>query len=474
LSELPPLQPTPEPSLQPGIGLTPAAPNRPAEAAKEASVSTSAFEAWLQRLETLDPSRIRLGLERVAAVAVTLGLGRPAPTVITVAGTNGKGSTCAMLEAILRAGGFRTGLYTSPHLLRFEERARIEGVSVSPAALVEQFEAVEQARCATREATSESGEPGETVELTYFEFTTLAILRLFEQAKLDVAILEVGLGGRLDAVNWVDADCSIVTCIDIDHAALLGSDRESIGREKAAVFRSGRPAIVADPVPPASVIAYAHQIGADLWQFGQDFNYAGDRQQWGYGGRVLRRNSLAYPALRGANQLINASAALAALEALRDRLPIPAQAIREGLACVELPGRFQVLPGRPTVVLDVGHNPHAAAHLAVNLDQMGYHPFTWAVVGMLRDKDVDGVIQALASRVDHWIPVDLPGPRGASAEWLAERLRAMGVTEGAQSSIAPHASPREGLAAARQRAGPDDRILVFGSFLTVADVLAHR
>lgn len=432
----------------------------------------SAFASWLQRLEALDPSRIQLGLERVAAVAKTLGLGRPAPTVITVAGTNGKGSTCAMLEAILRAAGFRTGLYTSPHLLRFEERARINGVSVSAGSLVEQFEAVEAAALATQDSTNVATNGG--TALTYFEFTTLAILRLFEQTELDVAILEVGLGGRLDAVNWVDADCAIVTCVDIDHSALLGPDRESIGFEKAAVFRSGRPAIVADPVPPQSVTDYARKIGADLWQFGQDFNYAGDRQQWGYGGRVLRRNSLAYPALRGANQLINASAALAALEALRDRLPVPVQAIREGLACVELPGRFQVLPGRPTVVLDVGHNPHAAAHLAANLDQMGYHPFTWAVFGMLKDKDVDGVIRALASRVDHWIPVDLPGPRGASAEWLTARLQAMGVSAGSDRSIEAQPSPREGLSAARLRAGPDDRILVLGSFLTVADVISDR
>jgi len=434
-------------------------PTLPASASAEA-----AFTSWLQRLEALDPTRIRLGLERVGAVAKTLGLGRPAPTVITVAGTNGKGSTCAMLEAILRAAGFRTGLYTSPHLLRFEERARINGVSVSPESFVQQFEAIDAAALATQDGTA----------LTYFEFTTLAILRLFEQTELDVAILEVGLGGRLDAVNWVDADCAIVTCVDIDHAALLGPDRETIGFEKAAVFRSGRPAIVADPVPPKSVINHARQIGADLWQFGEDFNYAGDRQQWGYGGRVLRRNSLAYPALRGANQLINASAALAALESLRDRLPVPVQAIREGLACVELPGRLQVLPGRPTVVLDVGHNPHAAAHLAANLDQMGYHPFTWAVFGMLKDKDVDGVIRALASRVDHWIPVDLPGPRGASAEWLTARLLAVGVSPGSDRSIEAQASPREGLSAARLRAGPDDRILVLGSFLTVADVISDR
>jgi len=421
------------------------------------------FAQWLGHLEQLDPSRIELGLDRVAAVAAVLGLGRPAPTVIVVAGTNGKGSTCAMLESILLAAGFRTGLYTSPHLLHFEERARVNGIAASASALAEQFEVVEAARLAT-----------DGIELTYFEFTTLAILRLFAQSGLDVAILEVGLGGRLDAVNWVDADCAILTCVDLDHTALLGNDREAIGWEKAHVFRPGRPAIIADPLPPASVIAHAQAIGADLWRFGQDFNYSGDRQQWSYGGRGQRRNSLAYPALRGANQLINASAALAALESLRDQLPVPAQAVREGLATVELPGRFQVLPGRPTVVLDVGHNPHAAAHLSANLDQMGFHPYTWAVFGMLRDKDVGGVIRALSARVDHWLAVDLPGPRGASAEWIAERLRAGGVVEGPERTITCHASAREALASARILAGGDDRILVFGSFLTVADVLAER
>jgi dihydrofolate synthase/folylpolyglutamate synthase len=420
------------------------------------------FAGWLERLEKLDPSRIQLGLERVAAVATALGLKRPGHTVLMVAGTNGKGSTCAMLESILLAAGFRVGLYTSPHLLDFTERVRIGGVSVSAEQLVEQFCAVEAARVQV------------DCELTYFEFTTLAILRVFEHAQLDAVILEVGLGGRLDAVNWVDADCSILTCVDLDHTAWLGPDRESIGFEKAHIFRPERPAIVADPLPPASVLAHARAIGADLWCFGVDFNYSGDRQQWAYGGRVMRRGGLAYPALRGANQLLNAAAALAALEALRERLPVPAQAIRQGLASVALPGRFQVLPGRPTVVLDVGHNPHAAAHLAANLDQMGFHPVTWAVFGMMRDKDVDGVIRALASRVDHWLPVDLPGPRGASADWLAQRLAAAGVSVDQEHTLVLHRRAADALADARARASVDDRILVFGSFLTVADVIADR
>lgn len=419
--------------------------------------------AWLERIERLHPRQIELGLERVRLVAERMALRIEAISII-VGGTNGKGSTCAMLESILLAAGYRVGCYTSPHLMHFNERARINGEAASDEQLIEQFEAVEAAR-------------GDS-SLTWFEFTTLAILRLFERSSLDVLVLEVGMGGRLDAVNIVDADCSIVTCIDIDHAEFLGDTREAIGFEKAHIYRPGRPAICTDPVPPQSLIDHASSIGADLWRFGQDFNYSGDRQQWSYGGRSQRRNSLAYPALRGANQLLNASGVLAALEALRARLPVSAQAIRQGLASVELPGRFQVLAGRPAVVLDVGHNPHAAAHLTANLDNMGFFPYTFAVFGMLADKDIDATISHLRSRVDHWLCVDLSGPRGSSAADLAARLRKAGVIPGegvdADRTISCFASPREAFAAAQERAGENDRIVVFGSFLTVADVLAAR
>lgn len=419
--------------------------------------------AWLERIERLHPRQIELGLERVRLVAERMALRIEAISII-VGGTNGKGSTCAMLESILLAAGYRVGCYTSPHLMHFNERARINGEAASDEQLIEQFEAVEAAR-------------GDS-SLTWFEFTTLAILRLFERSSLDVLVLEVGMGGRLDAVNIVDADCSIVTCIDIDHAEFLGDTREAIGFEKAHIYRPGRPAICTDPVPPKSLIDHASSIGADLWRFGQDFNYSGDRQQWSYGGRSQRRNSLAYPALRGANQLLNASGVLAALEALRARLPVSAQAIRQGLASVELPGRFQVLAGRPAVVLDVGHNPHAAAHLTANLDNMGFFPYTFAVFGMLADKDIDATISHLRSRVDHWLCVDLSGPRGSSAADLAARLRKAGVIPGegvdADRTISCFASPREAFAAAQERAGENDRIVVFGSFLTVADVLAAR
>jgi len=417
------------------------------------------LDAWLNRIESLHPIKIDLGLERVRPVADRLQLDLAA-VVITVGGTNGKGSTCAILESVLHAAGYRVGLYTSPHLLRFNERARIGGVAVSDDELIDAFHQVEAARA--------------EVALTYFEFTTLAILLCFARARLDAVILEVGLGGRLDAVNLIDADCSIITSVDIDHVEYLGPTRESIGYEKAHIFRAGRPAICADPVPPESLVEHAHKVGADLWLFGRDFNYAGDRQQWSYGGRAQRRNSMAYPALRGANQLLNASAALAALEALRDRLPVTQQAVRQGLAWVELPGRFQVLPGRPTVVLDVAHNPHAAAHLASNLDNMGFFPETWAIFGVMRDKDLDGIIKSIGSRIDHWLLVGLPGPRAATAPDLLEALGRHGISPGPGRRVELHPSPRVALDCARSLAGENDRIIAFGSFLTVADILEAR
>jgi dihydrofolate synthase/folylpolyglutamate synthase len=372
--------------------------------------------------------------------------------LFAVAGTNGKGSTCAMLESVLMAGGYKVGVYTSPHLVHFEERCRVGGAPVSADALLPHFEAVEAAR-------------GD-VALTYFEFTTLVIARLLQQAPLDAVVLEVGLGGRLDAVNAFDADCSIVTSIDLDHTQFLGLDRESIGREKAGILRAGRPAIVGDPRPPASVLDHARAIGADVWQFGRDFNYSADRQQWSWAGRERRLNALGYPALRGANQLINASGVLAALQALRDRLPLPVQAVRQGLASVQLPGRFQIVPGQPALVLDVAHNPHAVAALAANLDQMGFFPRTHVVFGAMRDKDIAGIVAKIAPLVDMWHLASLPTPRAASADELAALLPA-GAT------ALRHADPPSALRAALEAADPADRIVVFGSFYTVGGVLEH-
>jgi dihydrofolate synthase/folylpolyglutamate synthase len=425
------------------------------------------LDAWLTHLESAHPVGIDMGLTRISQVRDALQLSFDCP-VITVGGTNGKGSTCAILETILLRAGYRVGCHTSPHLLTFNERARVNGEVVSDADLLPHFEAVEAARLSL----------AEPVSLTYFEFTTLAIMHLFASRGLDAVILEVGLGGRLDAVNILDADCAIITSIDIDHTEYLGDTREKIAFEKAGIFRPGKPAICADPVAPQSLIDHAEAIGADLWLFGRDFRYEGqagsERQQWSYLGRTLRRSALAYPALRGANQLINTSAALAGLEALRDRLPVSAQDIRLGLATVELAGRFQVLPGKPAIVLDVGHNPHAAAVLSQNLGNMGYFPYTYAVFGSMHDKDIAGVIERMKGEVAHWCVTDLSSPRAASAQDLEATLRECGVTDGPDSSIARFASPAEAFQDALNRASENDRIVVFGSFYTVAGVMAYR
>ena len=414
------------------------------------------LDDWLAHCERLHPKSIELGLERVRAVWQRMGVAFDCP-IISVAGTNGKGSTCAMLEAILQEAGFRTGVYTSPHLVRFEERCRVRGEPVQAAALIAGFEAVEAARA--------------EVPLTYFEFTTLAILHTLAGAGLDAVILEVGLGGRLDAVNIIDADCAIITSIDVDHAELLGDTREAIGREKAGILRAGRPAIVSDPVPPQSVIDHANAIGTDLWLLGRDYNYSGEPQQWAWAGRGRRYAGLAYPALRGANQLINASGALAALEALRQRLPVTAQAVRNGFALVELPGRFQVVAGRPSLVLDVAHNPHSAAALAHNLETMGPYPTTHAVFGAMADKDMTAMLSRMDPLVDIWYFTDLPTPRAASGAALQVAWRALTQHPGAAAAV--FANPADALREAAANAGPADRIVVFGSFYTVGGVLEH-
>ncbi len=406
-----------------------------------------------------------MGLERINRVKAALGLHFDCP-VITVAGTNGKGSTCAFLESILLASGYRVGCHMSPHLLNFNERARVNGEEVIDEVLLEHFAAVEKARVSLVDAPT----------LTYFEFTTLAIMHLFSKSQLDAVVLEVGMGGRLDAVNIVDADCAIITSIDIDHADFLGDTREAIGLEKAGIFRPGQIAICGDPLPPQSLIDYAQKLGCDLWLHGRDYNFQGDKQQWGWAGRQKRFSGLGYPALRGANQILNASAVIAALMALHQRLPVSAQDIRNGFALVELPGRFQVLPGQPTVILDVAHNPHAAATLAQGLDKMGYHPYTYAVFGAMSDKDIEGVIKPLLEIVDFWYCVDLPTPRASNAIALAQKLEGMGipVKNGADGGIECFPDPAAAYQKAMSKAGEGDRIVVFGSFYTVAGVMAYR
>ena len=417
----------------------------------------STLPEWLTYCEQLHSKTIDMGLERVCTVAERMQL-RFDCAVITVAGTNGKGSTCAMLESILRQAGYKTGVYTSPHLVHFEERLRLQGQPVAAEALVAGFAAVEVART-----------QGAEVSLTYFEFSTLAVFEVMRKSGLDVAVLEVGLGGRLDAVNIIDADCAVITSIDLDHMELLGHDREAIGREKAGIMRTGRPVVVSDPVPPQSVLDRALELGADLWRVGRDFNVSGDKQQWSWAGRGRRYSGLAYPALRGANQLVNAAGVLAALTALRERLPVTAQAVRNGLASVELTGRFQIIPGQPALVLDVAHNPHSVAALAANLDAMGFFPCTHAVFGAMADKDLAPMLAKVGPLLDRWYFTDLPTPRAATGAALKAAWEAQNTRQDASAQA--FANPSEALSAALAAADPADRIVVFGSFYTVGGIL---
>lgn len=445
----------------------------------------SSLNSWLQYLETLHPKSIDMGLDRVNTVADKLKIKQSSAIKIVVGGTNGKGSTCAMLEAILLAAGYKVGLYTSPHLVSYNERIRLNGQNVKDELIVRQFCQIDAAR-------------GD-ITLSYFEFSTLAALAAFNEANLDVMIFEVGLGGRLDAVNIIDADCSIITSVDIDHIEYLGNDREHIAWEKAHIFRPNKPAICSDPLPPEQIKAYAAEIGADLWQFGVDFNYSGDAQQWAFAGREQRRAALAYPTLRGVNQLLNASAALAALEALRMRLLVPASAVREGLLRASVPGRMQILPGQPTVILDVAHNPHAAGALAQNLQQMPTTPTTktYAVVGMFKDKEVGAVINRLLPYIDVWLCADLTGPRALTGQELSDLVN-LALTQPNRSDNSPigiEATPTvrpkvhvvdtnqvqvhafndlvQAFVKAQSLATDNDRILVFGSFFAVGPILSH-
>jgi dihydrofolate synthase/folylpolyglutamate synthase len=423
---------------------------------------------WLPHLENLHPrgqAGIELGLDRVLLVKAALGQVEHCP-VITVAGTNGKGSTCAYLENIIDRAGYRVGCYTSPHLQAYNERVRLNGQPVSDAQLCAAFARVEAAR-------QQAG----NAALTYFEFGTLAAWEVFAEAKVEAVILEVGLGGRLDAVNAYEPDVSVVTTIGLDHTDWLGPDRDSIGFEKAGIYRSGKPAFCADPQPPQRLLEHAAAIGADLRLVGRDFGYekpapqsSENRLQWRWwcrSGEQLIKRSLAYPGLRGAIQLLNASVALAALDALRDRLPVTMQAIRPGLIETELAGRFQVVPGKPAIVLDVGHNPQAIKVLADNLSGMGFFDRTHAVVGMLNDKDIAAALLPLKDKIDCWHVATLSGLRGTPAEDLAAII----VAQNLGGEIICHPSPLLAMQSAKSQAAESDRILAFGSFYTVAGAL---
>lgn len=410
---------------------------------------------WLSHLESLHPKTIALGLERVAEIKKRLQL-EPEFPVIVVGGTNGKGSVCAMLESILHAAGYTVGCYTSPHLLTYNERVRIGKQAVSDGELCSSFAQIEQCR-------------GDT-PLTYFEFGTLAAVQCFIAHKIDVAIMEVGLGGRLDAVNVFDSDCAVVTSVDIDHTDYLGDTREKIAFEKAGIFRAGKVAIFGDLDMPEAIAAQAQKMGVQLWRLGQQFSFRAGQQQWDYHGPAGARASLPHPALRGAFQLNNASTVLAVLDVLKERLPVSMAAVRHGLLEVELAGRFQVLPGRPMLILDVAHNPHAAHSLAQNLASMPPCPRTFAVSAMLKDKDMAGVVKVLNPHVDVWMVGGIDAPRGATAAELVNVLR----QEQCGGQIQAFATVGEALHHACKEAGENDRIIAFGSFYTIAEVMRAR
>jgi dihydrofolate synthase/folylpolyglutamate synthase len=409
---------------------------------------------WLEHIERLNPKQIALGLERVNRVRDTLGL-KPTFPIITVGGTNGKGSVCAMLEAILHQAGYRVGCYTSPHLLRYNERVRVGGGEARDEDLVRAFNGIERSR-------------GE-VPLTYFEFGTLAAMLQFVEQRVDAAVLEVGLGGRLDAVNAFDAGCAVVTTVDIDHVDFLGGDREAIGREKAGIFRAGRPAVCGDSEPPASLKRHAADVGAQLLLMGRDFGATAQGQQLQYWGPSGKRGALPHPALRGACQIGNAATAIAALECMREHLPVAVNDIRAGLLQASNPGRFQVLPGRPAVILDVAHNPQAARALSESLAAMGSGGRTLAVFAMLKDKDIGGVVAAVKKRIAHWFIAGLGGTRGAGVSDLGRVLSAASV-----EAVTACDDVAAAYAQACDIAAENDRILVFGSFYTVAAVMQVR
>jgi dihydrofolate synthase/folylpolyglutamate synthase len=409
---------------------------------------------WLDWQQSAHPKEIELGLGRVARVLARTGWRAPTRPVITIAGTNGKGSCVALLDAMLRAGGYQVGTFTSPHLVDYRERVRVDGRWISEASLVAAFERIADARGPD--------------SLTFFEFSTLAALLVFETRAPDVLLLEVGMGGRLDAVNVVDADVAVVTSVGLDHLEWLGNDAESIAREKAGIFRPGRAAICGTSDPPSSLLATAEQLGSVLRLRGRDFDVrASGEGTWDYVDRSGELERLPTPALEGVVQTGNAATAIAALRALGDRLPLERSAIERGLREVRLPGRFQRTTGRDGVewVFDVAHNPDAAIVLAANLARCPVPGRTLAVCGMLVDKDVAGVIGPLRDAVSVWFAATTGGSRGMSDSDLVRRAAPAGVEMIAAGTV-PEAMR---LAARSARAG--DRVVVFGSFLTVGPAL---
>lgn len=403
--------------------------------------ATSPLAAWLSYLENLHSKAIDMGLERVSQVAARLDVLKPAPFVFTVAGTNGKGTTCRTLEAMLMAAGYKVGVYSSPHLVRYTERVRVQNAELAESAHTASFAQIEAAR-------------GD-ISLTYFEYGTLSALWLFKQAQLDVVILEVGLGGRLDATNIVDPDVAVITSIALDHTDWLGPDRESIGREKAGIFRPGKPAIVGEPDMPHTIADVAQEKGALLQRRDVDWRYSVTESGWRFEDAAGALDNLPLPQVPQPN----AATALAALRA--SGLAVEEQAMRDGIQHAILPGRFQIVSESPRLILDVAHNPHAAAYLAGRLKSLPKTGRVLAVIGMLHDKDIGGTLACMESVVDSWYCAPLEGPRGATAEQLMAHIGAGQRFD----------SVAQAWRAAMADARPEDTVLVCGSFHTVAHVM---
>ncbi len=409
------------------------------------------IQEWLVYIEALHPKSIAMGLDRVQAVASKLSL-IPSFPIITVAGTNGKGSTCEMLSRIYSEAGYKVGCYTSPHLIRYNERVRVNHQEVSDQDLCMAFEAVEAAR-------------GD-IALTYFEMGTLAAMWHFCRANLDVVILEVGLGGRLDAVNIFEPACAIVTTVDLDHMEYLGETREKIGFEKAGVFRANKLAICGDENPPESLLNYAETIGADLKLINRDFQVKKTGQGWQYSDEALVLQ-LPVLGLAGEFQLANAACAICTVHHLKYIFPVSQANIHAALGAVRLTGRFQQVQSKPQIIVDVAHNPHAATSLAQNLQSTPCAGRTLAVFAMLADKDIEGVVSAVAPCISRWYIADIQAARGAKALDLQKTL----VRQVNQSSVRLFDDVGMALAAACKDADKNDRIIAFGSFYTVADAI---
>lgn len=413
------------------------------------------LQQWLSWQEKLHLSEIDLGLERIYKVAKNLDLLSPPFPIITVAGTNGKGSSVAMLDAILTVEGYKTGSYTSPHLVNYNERIKLSNLNASDELIIKAFEKIDNARAG--------------ISLTYFEFSTLAAMLIFTQEKVDVAILEVGLGGRLDAANLWDASLALITSIDIDHVDWLGDNREIIAIEKSGIMRKNTPVICGDPNPPKTISTEAQRIGARLSQLNKDFSFSREQEkQWSWTNNDIRY-TLPYPSLKGDFQLNNAATVIAGLTALTSTVEVSKKAIEEGLINVTAQGRLQVISASPEWLIDVAHNPHAAEQLAKFLKQNPISGKTYAIFSMLQDKDINRVLSFMDKHIDEWHIIGLKGSRALTINELKQQI----TRHNPQGDIMQHSNVFDACQSLNNITNSKDRVVAFGSFLVVSDVITH-